>query len=278
MRRLTDRDRPAIEAFLAARIETSLFPLGNLARHGIAGGHPHAMTFWGAGDPLEGVLGLTDGGIVLPQLPPALARDAASALRGQSVVGIIGESQQVAALREATGLAAAPAQLDRDEGLMALALADLRPPPTDGLTLAPLSAASRNLLLRWRTDAQREAYGAGENAEAQAKSDIDAWLTAGTHRVLLRDQRPVAMTGFNARLPGIVQVGAVWTPPEHRRRGLARAAVALHLAEAQAEGIARAALFTANPFAASAYKALGFRDIGHFTLLLFRDPQEVRRA
>jgi hypothetical protein len=47
MRRLHEADRPAIEAFLSAHIETSMFPLGNLARHGMAGGKPHARTFWG---------------------------------------------------------------------------------------------------------------------------------------------------------------------------------------------------------------------------------------
>jgi predicted GNAT family acetyltransferase len=88
----------------------------------------------------------------------------------------------------------------------------------------------------------------------------------------------VAMVGFNARLPGIVQVGAVWTPPEHRRQGLARAAVALHLAEARAERVSRAILFTSNPFAERAYRALGFREVGRFALLIFAELQEVRLA
>ncbi len=86
------------------------------------------------------------------------------------------------------------------------------------------------------------------------------------------------MTGFNARLPRIVQVGAVWTPPEHRNRGYARAAMALHLREAQAEGVERAILFTSNPFAARAYAALGFTEVGRFTILLFGRPREVPRG
>lgn len=278
MRRLSETDRPAIEAFLEARIETSMFPLGNLVRHGMAGGYPHAMTFWGTGEPLEGLLGLTDSGMVLPQFPPSLAPEAVAALAGSRLLGIIGDGAQVAALKAALGPLEVPPQLDREEALMAVVLADLRMPATERLTLAPLSAAPRDLLVRWRAASEREALGAGENAEIQAESDIVAWLAAGSHRVLLRDNEPVAMTGFNARLPGIVQVGAVWTPPGHRRQGLARAAVALHLAEARAEGVARAILFTANPFAASAYKALGFREIGRFTLLLFQGPQEVRGA
>jgi predicted GNAT family acetyltransferase len=88
----------------------------------------------------------------------------------------------------------------------------------------------------------------------------------------------VAGTGFNARLPGIVQVGGVWVPPPLRRQGLARGAVALHLLEARTEGVGRAILFSASDHAARAYRSLGFREIGRFTLLLFREPQEVRPA
>lgn len=278
MRPLQEADRPAIEAFLQARIETSLFPLGNLARHGMSGGHPHAMTFWGAGNPLEGVLGLTDGGMVLPQLPPSLAEAAVVALSGCHILGIVGDGAQVAALQAALGHSDTPPQLDREEALLSLNLVDLRVPVTDGLTLAPLSAAPRDLLVRWRAASEREIMGGGEEAEARAESDIAFWLAAGSHRVLLRHGEPVSMTGFNARLPRIVQVGAVWTPPEHRSRGYARATVALHLAEAQAEGVERAILFTSSPFAARAYAALGFAEVGRFRLHLLGVPREVRRG
>lgn len=278
MRQATEADRGAIEAFLWERVETSMFPLGNLARHGMTGGHPLAMRFWVAGEPIEAVLGVTEKGMILPQLPPRLAAEAAEALAGEHVLGVVGAGNQVAALQSALGPSDSPLQLDRKEALMFLALAEMRMPGTAGLTLAPLSAAPRDLLVRWRAASEREALGAGENAEAQAEVDVVAWLAAGSHRVLLRNDQPVAMTGFNARLPGVVQVGAVWTPPEHRRQGLARAAVALHLAEARTEGVERAVLFTANPFAARAYRALGFGEVGRFRLVLFSGPREVHRG
>lgn len=276
MRPLSEADRPAIEAVLKARIETSMFPMSNLLHHGMDGGHPYAMRFWGHGNPLHAVLGLTENGMVLPQIPPERAPEAVAALAGQRLLGVVGDSRQVSALQSALGAAGdSPVQIDREEGLLALDLADLRMPATEGLRLAPLSAAPRDLLVRWRAASEREALGAGDAAEAQAEADVTSWLDAGTHRVLLRGAEPVAMTGFNARLPGIVQVGAVWTPPERRRQGLARAAVALHLAEARAEGVTRAILFTANPFATRAYEALGFHEVGRFTLLLFGTPREV---
>ena len=275
MRPLSEADLPAIEAVLEGRIEMSMFPLSNLRHHGMGGGHPYAMRFWGHGDPLDSVLGLTENGMVLPQIPPERAPEAVAALVGQRLLGIVGDSRQVSALQVALGAWDNPVQLDREEGLLSLSLADLRMPTTEGVRLAPLSDAPRDLLVRWRAASEREALGAGDAAEAQAEADVASWLDAGTHRVLLKGAEPVAMTGFNARLPGIVQVGAVWTPPEHRRQGFARAAVALHLAEARAEGVTRAILFTANPFATRAYEALGFREVGRFTLLLFGISREV---
>jgi predicted GNAT family acetyltransferase len=61
----------------------------------------------------------------------------------------------------------------------------------------------------------------------------------------------------------------VYTPPELRGRGFARAAVAASLLEARAEGAARAVLFTSSGAAARAYEALGFVRAGSFGLVLF---------
>ncbi len=84
---------------------------------------------------------------------------------------------------------------------------------------------------------------------------------------------PLAMTGFNARLPDIVQVGGVYTPPDLRGRGHARRAVALHLAAARDAGIRRATLFSGSDMASRAYRSIGFRQIGDWTLLIFRNKE-----
>ena len=64
----------------------------------------------------------------------------------------------------------------------------------------------------------------------------------------------------------------MFTPPERRRRGYARSAVAASLAWCRARGVQRALLFTddANLAAITAYRALGFERIGDFGLTLFR--------
>ena len=70
----------------------------------------------------------------------------------------------------------------------------------------------------------------------------------------------------------MVQVGGVYTPPDLRGRGHARRALALHLA---ASGAERATLFSASAMAARAYRAVGFRQIGDWTLLLLRDTERA---
>ena len=98
---------------------------------------------------------------------------------------------------------------------------------------------------------------------------MEEWIAADSHRFLVVDGEPVALTGFNARLPDIVQVGGVYMPPEARGRGLARRAVALHLTQARAAGAGRATLFASGAAAVACYAALGFERIGSFTLVLF---------
>jgi predicted GNAT family acetyltransferase len=141
------------------------------------------------------------------------------------------------------------------------------------VTLAPAAAAPLDLVIQWRAAAMVETQGMPpDEAPAKAAKDVRAWLDADSHRVLLHDGRPVALTGFNAILPEIVQIGGVYTPPDLRGRGYARQAVALHLADVRAGGTTRAVLFAATPAAVRAYRAIGFQPAADVALVLFRQP------
>lgn len=85
------------------------------------------------------------------------------------------------------------------------------------------------------------------------------------------------MTAFNARLPEIVQVGGVWTPPELRGRGYARCVIAAHLRVARRSGADRAILFTdeENLPAQRAYEALGFSEIGTYGLAFLEESISI---
>ena len=106
-------------------------------------------------------------------------------------------------------------------------------------------------------------------------ASVDRWIEADSHRVLVADGKVIAMTGFNARLPGIVQIGGVYVPPDLRGRGLAGRAVALHLEESRNRGTTKATLFAASEAAARAYIRLGFVRIGSFGLALLPSEMEI---
>lgn len=271
MRRATEADREAINTYLGPRAATSMFLLSNLADYGFDRGHRNAMRYWIAETEgkVIGIVALSEGGTLMPQLPLGLVPDAARAVDGEDVTMMIGPADQVAPLRGAIGLSAAPARFAEDQPQFVLDLADLNIPDLPGV-IAPLSAAPRETLIDWRAGYQIEAFHSDE-AEARkiAETEIEHWLHRDSHRVLIVDGVPVAMTGFNSILPDIVQVGGVWTPHALRRRGHASRAVALHLAEARRAGVTSATLFAASAEAARLYRALGFEPIGRYTLLQF---------
>jgi predicted GNAT family acetyltransferase len=111
----------------------------------------------------------------------------------------------------------------------------------------------------------------GPDLAASSRAEIDRLQREGSHWIVLDGGQPVSYSAFNARLPDIVQVGGVWTPPELRGGGYGRAVVAGSLLDARAAGVDRAVLFTGeeNRSARAAYEALGFRVVGDYALVIF---------
>jgi predicted GNAT family acetyltransferase len=110
-------------------------------------------------------------------------------------------------------------------------------------------------------------------AHQNVEDSYTHYAATGSHVALIEGDTPLAMTGFNAQIPDMVQVGGVYTPPPLRGRGFARRAVALHLA---ASGARKATLFSASDMAARAYRAIGFRQIGDWTLMLLCNKERAR--
>jgi predicted GNAT family acetyltransferase len=128
-------------------------------------------------------------------------------------------------------------------------------------------------LVEWRAAYHVEALGERDDAELRrrVRDDLREYADAGLHWVLERDAEIVAYSAFNAALPDCVQVGGVFTPPALRGRGYGRAVVAGTLLEARRRGVARSVLFTDpdNAPARTAYRALGYREVGDYGLVLF---------
>ena len=283
VRVLGAEDAPAFESFLGPRADSSLFLLANARRAGFVDrGGLFEGTYAGAFEDgrLAAVAAHFWNGIVAVQAPAHLkdvVRCAAGS-SGRAVTGLTGPHDQVAAARGALGASEREAAVEAPEGLFALDLPGLRVPdslPARAVRCRRPREEDIGLLAAWRAAYRREVLGepAGAANDEAARDDVRALHAAGSHFVLETPEQgaPVSYSAFNARLPEVVQVGGVWTPPDQRGRGYARAVVAGSLLEARAEGVARAVLFTSNPAAQRAYEALGFRRVGEYGLVIFKN-------
>jgi len=274
-----DEDVPGIERFLTRHIQSSMFPLANLRDYGLRGHDPRSMDIWVLGDDPRAVFAITNEGMVLPQCPNCSdeeLRGAIDLIRGRALFGIAAEAGQARRIMRLAGWEDRPAMLNSDEPGFTLDLTQLSLPDTKGAEIKPLTDTTRGITEEWRRAYLIEASDFDpERAADQSKKDITAYIQRDSHRILRVDGRPVGMSGFNARLPQVVQVGGVYVPPDLRGLGYGRLAVGLHLQEVQKKGIARAVLFAASEAAARAYISLGFRPAGQYSLILFKNPKEA---
>ncbi len=272
-------DVSQIDTFLSQHIQTSMFPLANMRDFGPNGPHPRSLKMWLLGDPIRAVFAITNEGMVLPQCPECSDEELAAAIaliRGNALFGIAAEARQARRIMKLGGWEDRPATLNSDEPGFSLELDRLVLPEAKSAQLVPMGELDRSVTENWRRDYLIEAMDFDpKRAAKQACEDFKAYTKRDSHRVLLIDNQPVSMTGFNARLPEIVQIGGVYTPPGLRGRGYARLAVALHLIEARDGGVSRAVLFAASDSAARAYMAIGFKPAGHYSLILFTNPKDI---
>ena len=280
MRLLTSADEPLVDAFLASHRDSSMFLRANARRAGLTyRGAAGEATYAGAfrDGRVVGVAAHCWNGMMLLQAPEHaadLARECLG-LSGRTVTGLSGPLEQVQAARSALDIDAADLALDGAEGLYALDLSELIVPQTllDGTVVcrAP-HTDERDLLCAWRMAYDIEILGATDSEEHRQRSAqfLDAQIAEGNAWVAIADHVLVSLSAFNASLPDIVQLGGIYTPPEFRGRGFAKAAVAASLLTARDRGASRAVLFTNNPSAVRSYAAIGFRRIGDYSLLLLR--------
>ena len=272
LRLLVPADAAVLHAFLLPRATSSMFLLSNSRMAGLVDeGKPYQATYVGAfdGGELVGVAAHCWNGMVLVQAALDRVRELAScavANSGRAIAGFSGAADQVAIARGAFELPAAA--VDEVESLYSLELADLIVPAALGECRRPI-ATELTRLAEWRRAYHLESLGASDADDVADKAarEIDQLFALSRLWVLDVGGVLVAMTGFNAQIPGVAQVGGVFTPRELRGRGYARRVVAGSLLDSRGE-IDRAILFTPNPSAARAYEAIGFRRIGDYALVM----------
>jgi RimJ/RimL family protein N-acetyltransferase len=282
LRTLSIGDEQALSEFLAPLEAGSMFLLANA----------HAAGLVDRGEPLQGtyVAAVADGrwigvaahfwnGILVLQVPDAGALEpvarAAILRSGRELSGLAGPRDQVDGVLRALLPDARLALKDSHEKLYELELDSLRLP--DALASGRVVCrrphdSELDLVSAWRAEFSVESLNLedGEDLRAVSRADVLRQNADGVVWIALEGDRPVSHSAFNARLPGAVQIGGVWTPPELRGRGYAQCVVAGSLQDARREGAKRAVLFTPeeNAPARAAYEAIGFRVIGDYGLVI----------
>ena len=281
IRLLHPGDELALDAFLRPRSDTSLFLRSNSRTAGLVDhGEPGQGTYLAAfeGDAIAGVVAQFWQGNLGLQAPHHLAALLRELPRHapRPVAGLTGPWSQVAQARALLGLEQAPTKLEVREALFALPLSQLRVPEAlarGDVRCRLATPADLPTLARLRAEYLVEAIGEtpGPDLERQARDAVEGNASGGNLFLLEREGQIVATSAFNARLPDVVQIGAVYTPPTLRGHGYGRAVTAGSLLLAREAGASRAVLFTAEKGPARrAYEAIGFQNIGDYGLVLFR--------
>jgi predicted GNAT family acetyltransferase len=145
----------------------------------------------------------------------------------------------------------------------------VNPPRRAPGELRRATQADRDLLIAWERAFVKEA-GLVAGAAEQAERTVEGRLSSGAQFVW-HDRRPVSTLSLSPAIAGTVRIGPVYTPPQHRRRGYAGAAVARASLKALAQGARQCMLFTdlANPTSNKIYAAVGFRRVGDWEELEF---------
>jgi predicted GNAT family acetyltransferase len=289
-RKLHDADFDAANAFLANHAATCMVLRGNLRTAGIERRrHPLSGSWFGevAHDgSISAIIAQFGNGNVFVEAgdQPAIPRRLTNAFVAdplKPVAGVFGDADPAQDMLVQLGLRDVGYAINASDVLYELDLNNLVVPQNaraDDFQMVDADKIERNTLLRWLRAYEIEALGAEDipSLDSKIASRLVHALDARSMWGLIVDGKAVALSGFNAVLPDMVQVGPVWTPPEERSKGYARILVAKTLLAVRARGVKRAVLSTDNEAAAKAYEALGFKKIGRYRLALLLDAIDVR--
>lgn len=283
IKRLDNQDIPLARTFLKKHMETSLFLLSNMEKVGLENNdEPYQGDYLGAfnGGDLVGVIAHYWNGTLMMQSPnlsilSELYDELISNLM-RPIKAIVGDADQGQYILDQLAISEDKFALNATDSLMSLELNQLYIPHAEDKSLAVVDISERHfdILKEWIRGYEIEALGTPDDdklTEATIKTAHDR-INGDNCWILEANGQPVALSGFNAQLPEIVQVGPVWTPPEHRNKGYARHLVARTLERARTRAVQKSILFTDVPAAQKAYEAIGFKEIGKFQLALLKEP------
>ncbi|MBL8644445.1 MAG: GNAT family N-acetyltransferase [Rhodospirillaceae bacterium] len=281
IRLLTPADLPALDAFLATAPASNMIMRSNLKNAGLVDGPKPYQGAYAAifknGAIIAAAAHYWTNNIIL--FAPTGAGELAEFLHRHTqrpVMGLIGPwNDSITALDH---LGVRHRTIDKpphQEILYELKLVDLVVPANlaDGsVNYRPATPDDAETLIGWRIDYEVETirYERTAALEARVRETMARTIAGKDWWVATVNGTPVAMSSFNARLSGMVQVGGVHTPKHLRGRGYARVAVAGSLLDARNDGASLGILFTeiTNTPAQKIYETLGFKRIGDYALIM----------
>lgn len=283
IKKLSDADQKGLEKYLQPHRRSSLFIYSNMLQAGLS---YHGQEFGGEyfaafqeNGVISGVIAhYWNGNMMMQAENPHTLNLLLGELeknRTRPIAGVLGLEEQAWQVIESLGLTHALFSANKQETLYALSLSQMTTAPLGAhMSVTLAKHIDMALLLSWITDYSIEALGGtpGPQLEQQVAKNWKERLKKDNVWVLLVSGTPCALSGFNAEIPGMVQVGPVWTPPEYRNQGFAKILLSATLSEAFQRGVSEAILFTNNPAADRAYRFLGFEKIGLFRLALLQHP------
>ena len=209
---------------------------------------PMLFGWYGSGPRVLGAVSMTPPfELLLAEVPAPAIDELVSALlsRNVAVPGVSGDTVTAEAFAAAwTSRVPVRARTTMRQRLYRLgALRPAAPPPGRARTADDLDLPQA---MNWFTRFQIEAGAHAVDVEVAVRDSIEnqlLWIWQDT------DGRAVSMAGRNKAAAGVAQVGPVYTPPEHRRRGFGAAVTAACTSDALEHGAGQVVLFTdlANP-------------------------------
>lgn len=283
----TEQDRSRAIQFVSGKDDT-LFLQSNMENEGVV---DHGKRFQGtyvvavAKGVIEAIFCHCWNGMLLVSLNKAVPSDVVGAsfqflLQHSPVdrvlIGLMGEKQSVASVMAVADLSSIPLtnQTSSSEVMLRCHVKDVIPHPLALRAQRP-AVSEIDELTRWMVSFTEEALGTtGLDWEAEKLAMTDVVVKGRSLWVLRLGNTNVAMARVNASSQGRVMIGGVYTPKEHRRKGYAKAVVSgmLQSLKEEDESMHTALLFTENQYALRAYRSIGFKDTGEYSLRLFADP------
>jgi GNAT superfamily N-acetyltransferase len=136
------------------------------------------------------------------------------------------------------------------------------PPQPEGGAV-PATSNDRELALLWF-----EAFvvEAGVTRGYDLERDVQARIDEGRLHFWRTENGPVCCVGHTVNVAGVTRIGPVYTAPEQRERGFARALVAAVSRVRLERGDTACCLFTdlANPVSNAIYQQVGYRPVGDY--------------